>query len=267
MASLTDSFDPWGPISVALFDTGNADFVERAVASTGLIGAWRPLSEKERYSNTTRIRARQPEITGAYYALPEEHRGLFVQRLITALYEKVGDTDARAALEERLAAIGWTLRDDGALVTQDALVAEAFFPPNSEYDAYLSLRDVLASAQSSLAILDPYLGSPLLQTLRAVAPPALKARFLTVDRNLPPDFRVELEKFRRQLSQVEIEMRSSRSFHDRFIVVDHAKCYLIGASIKDAGSRAFMISQIMDAENAAAFLDTFEREWIAAPPI
>jgi hypothetical protein len=40
MVALADSFDPWGPISVALYDVGNADFIESAVSATGLIGAW-----------------------------------------------------------------------------------------------------------------------------------------------------------------------------------------------------------------------------------
>lgn len=36
------------------------------------------------------------------------------------------------------------------------------------------------------------------------------------------------------------------SFHDRFIVLDGTDAYHVGASIKDAGKRAFAVSRIGD---------------------
>jgi hypothetical protein len=86
MTTLADSFDPWGPISVALYDVGNADYVETTVSATGLIGSWRPLGRADLYSNVTRIRARKPEISAAYYGLPTEYRGVFIQRLLKDLH-------------------------------------------------------------------------------------------------------------------------------------------------------------------------------------
>lgn len=267
MTTLSDSFDPWGPISVALYDVGNADFVESTVSATGLIGSWRPLSGAESYSNVTRIRARKPEISAAYYGLPTDHRGVFVQRLLRALFERPDGEEIRTMLESRLNAIGWAIREDGLLTTQDALVAEVFFPPNSHYDAYTSLRGVFAAAKTELVIVDAWLGATVLSTLRAIAPPALRVRFLTVARNLRPDFKVELEAFRKQMTGVQIEVRETSDFHDRFAVVDHARCFHIGASIKDAGSRAFMVSEIEDPSNLATLTQTVETAWQAGQPL
>lgn len=267
MASLSDSFDPWGPISVALCDTGNADFVESAISATGLIGAWRPLGGNDVYSHGTRIRARRPEISAAYYGLPPEHRGVFVQRLLQSLFARPDGEAIRATLEDRLNAIGWALRDDGLLMTQDALVAEAFFPPSSHYDAYVSLREVFAAAKTELVIVDAWLGAAVLSTLRAVAASTLRVRFLTVARNLKPDFKVELDAFRKQMTGVEIEVRASGDFHDRFILVDGARCFHVGASIKDAGSRAFMISEIEDPANLVTLNRTIETAWQGGRPI
>lgn len=266
MTSLADSFDPWGPISLALFEVGNADFVEDAISATGLIGQWRPLSQAERYSNNTRIRARKSEIGAAYYALPNEHRGPFVRGLLRSVFERPQSETIRHRLEDRLSAIGWKLDADNRLVTDDALVSEAFFPPNSTYDAYVSIRQTLGAAKTDLTIVDAYLGKSLLATLSAVAPATLSVRLLTVLKNLKPDFAVELAAFRRQYPGIAVEVRTSADFHDRFIVVDNARFFHVGASIKDAGARAFMISEIEDPANIASMCATVDAAWAAGAP-
>lgn len=263
MATLSESFDPWGPISVALFDVANADFVESAVSSTGLIGAWRPLGATEGYSHGTRLRARRPEVAAAYYALPSAHRGVFIQRLFLALFGRPDGEAIRATLEARLGAIGWSLQDDGLLVTQDALVSETFFPPGSHYDAYISIRDLIGAAKAELVIVDGWLGAAVLSTLRAVAPPRLRVQFLTVARNLKPDFKAELAAFRSQMTGVQIEVRATGDFHDRFAVLDGTRCFHIGASIKDAGARAFMVSELEDPATRDALKQTVEASWQA----
>lgn len=266
MSSLADSFDPWGPISLALFEVGNADFVEDAISATGLIALWKPLSTAERYSNNTRIRARKPEINAAYDALPKEHRGPFVQGLLRSVFERPEGNTIRDRLDDRLAAIGWGLDADNRLVVQDALVSEAFFPPNSTFDAYVSIRETLGAAKSELTIVDGYLGKSLLATLSAVAPAILSVRLLTVAKNLRPDFPVELAAFRKQFPGIAVDVRTSADFHDRFIIVDDARFFHVGASIKDAGARAFMISEIEDSANITSMRAAVAAAWAASAP-
>ena len=57
---------------------------------------------------------------------------------------------------------------------------------------------------------------------------------------VPSDFVLEARKFVKQHSQFTLELRKTKDFHDRFIILDEAKCYLIGASIKDAGSEPYV---------------------------
>ncbi len=49
-------------------------------------------------------------------------------------------------------------------------------------------------------------------------------------------------------------MLRTDSFHDRFLVLDATDAYHGGASIKDAGKRAFMVSRIEDPETVAGLL-------------
>jgi hypothetical protein len=84
---------------------------------------------------------------------------------------------------------------------------------------------------------------------------------LTVEKKLPRDFKLELIKFRKQVSHIAIEIRTTAAFHDRFIVIDNREFYHVGASIKDAGKRAFMISRIEDQQNLGSIRETIRSEW------
>ena len=44
------------------------------------------------------------------------------------------------------------------------------------------------------------------------------------------------------------------AFHDRLIILDGAEAYLVGASLKDAGKKAFGITRIEDSETVQTIL-------------
>jgi hypothetical protein len=84
---------------------------------------------------------------------------------------------------------------------------------------------------------------------------------------LPIDFSQELERFQKQYANIGVEVRRSREFHDRFLILDAVTCYHVGASLKDAGTRAFMISRVRDAANVQALTKEQERAWREATPV
>ena len=43
-----------------------------------------------------------------------------------------------------------------------------------------------------------------------------------------------------------VEVKFTRVFHDRFLIIDNTLAYHIGASIKDAGKKCFGINLILD---------------------
>ena len=43
-----------------------------------------------------------------------------------------------------------------------------------------------------------------------------------------------------------LEVKRSTAFHDRFLILDEKEGYHIGASIKDAGKKCFVINRIED---------------------
>ncbi|WP_163268681.1 hypothetical protein [Chelativorans alearense] len=264
MSELSVRFDPWGPISVVLYETRDSDFVEDAIATTGVDVDWRPFSRADAYSHSTRIRALRRDIQRAYQAMEPDQRGLFVQIIVKALLRRADGEELHRVLNERLADIGWMITEAGVLLTQDALVSEQFFQPNSEYDAYVAIRDILGRAQRSLLVVDGYVGASLLLTLKSLGVSPLSVRLLTSKQSVKHDFPAELGAFRKQFPQFHVKLRTSEVFHDRFVVVDDQDVFHIGASLKDAGRRAFMISRIENLEIAAKTRDAIEQAWAEA---
>jgi hypothetical protein len=261
MTPISRAFDPWGPISSVLFEIKDSDFVQNAIASTGINIEWRPFSQADAYSHSTRIRALRRDISAAYASLEQDKKGLFAQIVVKSMLQRADGDDLRSKLADRLHDIGWTISQEGLIITEDALVREQFFPPNTEFDAYITIRDLLAAAQAEIAIVDAYISGGFLLTLRGLAPRNLVVKILTVERNLKPDFRIEVGTFGLQIRNIALEIRTTADFHDRFIVVDDSQFYHVGASLKNAGRRAFMLSQVEDAPNVENLRREIAKSW------
>lgn len=80
----------------------------------------------------------------------------------------------------------------------------------------------------------------------------------------PSDFTLEASKFKSQYPSITFAVRTTREFHDRFLVVDERECFHLGASIKDAGNKDFMIHAVEDAENIQALLLRQKAAWAKA---
>jgi hypothetical protein len=142
------------------------------------------------------------------------------------------------------------------------LETEYFFPKGATHDAYVKIKEILRSASISVIIVDPYIDGSIFQILTSNQQPKLSVKLLTS--KLPSDFALEARKFTTQHSGISLEVKKTNEFHDRFIILDDSQCYHVGASIKDAGTKVFMISQVEDQQNVDALLQEHERSWKAA---
>ena len=266
MSGISTKFDPWGPISSVLYEINDSDFVQTAIANTGIDIEWTPFSKADAYSHGTRIRALRRDIAAAYARMDNDARGLTAHIVVKSMLRHHKVDELRESLRERLQDIGWTIDENGNLVTQDALVSEHFFPSNSEYDAYVAIRDVIGNTVKELTIEDPYIGTSLLTVLRTIQSAKVRVRILTIAKNLPADFTVELAAFQKQYPAITVEIRHTTNFHDRFIIADDA-VYHVGASIKDAGKRAFMINLVQDQANKDKLIGSIEQAWTSAQPL
>lgn len=140
---------------------------------------------------------------------------------------------------------------------------EQFLPRGSQHDAFVAIRDIVQTVTSSVFIIDPYLDHTIF-TLLSVVPPSCRSIQMLTSNKMPNDFKMESRKFQSQYANLNLLIRTSRDFHDRFIVVNQSEVFHLGASIKDAGDKAFQISKLCDENNLRAFLHAQQECWNAA---
>lgn len=142
---------------------------------------------------------------------------------------------------------------------------EVFFVKGSDHDAYVHIRSILQTAKADLFIIDPYMDGSIYQLLGTLAPETMTVRILTT--KCPADFSLEHKKFTKQHPGFSVEVRTSKDFHDRFIILDQMRCYLLGASIKDAGNKGFTVVPLQEVSIVRFILAHANRVWASATPL
>ena len=253
MNSSKSVLDPWRILLSHLMALDSYD-IPGIIDRTGMVLDW-SLTERENYSHKYRRDALRPRIITAYNSLPPDDQ-LRVSHAIAAELSKTGRTDE---INNDLKRIGWKIENNN-LVPVGADVRELFFPKDTEHDAYVEIRKTFQEASTSIYVIDPYLDSSIFTVLKTIPLVSINVRLFTF--KIPSDFALESRKFLLQYANYSIELRKTREFHDRFIIIDNLKCWHIGCSIKDAGKKAFMISVIEDDTNRNALMKQIEDTWI-----
>jgi hypothetical protein len=142
---------------------------------------------------------------------------------------------------------------------------ETFFVKGSDHDAYVHIRSILQTTKGELAIIDPYMDSMIFQLLGTLASTTMTVRILTS--KCPSDFSLETKKFTKQHPGFIVEVRTTKDFHDRFIILDRTRCYLLGASIKDAGNKGFTIVPLQEPSIVRFIHDYAGQVWASATPL
>jgi hypothetical protein len=244
--------DPWRVICGHLFEL-NSYYIPEIIDKTGMAVNW-TLTEREDWSDKYRKAAYRPRINAAYELLSAQDR-LRVAHIVACELSDRGHGDALSATLQK---IGWLI-EQGRLIPTRADVKELFFPKDTQHDAYLEIRRLFQNAKSSITIIDAYLDSSIFIILGTISSLSVKVRILT--HKIPTDFPQEAQKFLAQHSNFTVEVRKSKQFHDRFIILDSVECWHVGCSIKDAGNRAFMLSKIDDQENRDALITQLKNSW------
>lgn len=117
------------------------------------------------------------------------------------------------------------------------------------YDAFELLVGLVRRARESIVLVDGYADAGTLNIL------AKKADGVAATIWTHPRARLtkrDVEAFNAQYPRLEV--RRTSAFHDRFLILDGAEGYLAGASLKDAGKKAFAVARLEDGESVAAIL-------------
>lgn len=182
-----------------------------------------------------------------------QERGFYFSGMTDAHIREQDDGKIRhmvAVLKSTVEQLRWQLPDS----------AQVFLPAGSAHNAYIEIRKIVQLATTEILIVDTYVDGTLWQLLTNV-PPTTKIRIMTMQ--MKGDFALEGRKFVAQHGNT-IEVHQTQKYHDRFLIVDSARVWHLGASIKDAGNKAFAMSEFASSAISAGVKSDVENTWNAA---
>ncbi len=118
------------------------------------------------------------------------------------------------------------------------------------FDAFSCIADIIGTALSEIILIDGYVDTATLDLL-SKKKEGVKVEIYTMQNNCKLTAS-EMADFNKQYGGLAVNYTTE--FHDRFMILDKKTLYHIGASIKDAGKKAFEISQIDDDKQVAEIL-------------
>jgi hypothetical protein len=125
------------------------------------------------------------------------------------------------------------------LIKSNLLPNEGVFFDGQIFDAYLFVSNLIKTASKSIIIIDNYIDESVL-TLLSKRNDNVTATIYTA--SVSKQLRLDLVKFNAQYPRVEV--KTFTKAHDRFLIIDNATVYHIGASLKDLGKKWFAFSKI-----------------------
>jgi hypothetical protein len=106
------------------------------------------------------------------------------------------------------------------------------------FDAYVFISDLIRSAKKSIILIDNYIDESTLTLFSKNQ--NIKIQIYTA--NIPKQLQLDIKKYNQQYNNLELKI--TKNFHDRFMILDTKDVYHIGASLKDLGNKIFAFSKI-----------------------
>ncbi|MGN0071770.1 MAG: ORF6N domain-containing protein [Atopobiaceae bacterium] len=127
--------------------------------------------------------------------------------------------------------------------------AQKVFFEGQVWDAFELLVKLVQKAQREIVLIDGYVDAGTLNIL-AKKRDSVEVTIWTHPRTQLTQR--DIETFNAQYPRLTVH--HTTAFHDRFLMLDGAEGYLVGASLKDAGKKSFAIARLEDADTINAIL-------------
>jgi hypothetical protein len=119
------------------------------------------------------------------------------------------------------------------------LPTQGIFFEGQILDAYVFANDLIKSAQKSIILIDNYVDE---STLLMLSKRNLSCNASIYTQKINAQLKLDLAKHNEQYPRIEI--KTLKTAHDRFLILDETELYHIGASLKDLGKKWFGFSKL-----------------------
>jgi hypothetical protein len=106
------------------------------------------------------------------------------------------------------------------------------------FDAYVFISDLIKNAKNLIVLIDNYIDESILTLFSKNQ----NIKIQNYTSNISKQLQLDINKYNQQYSNLEVKI--TKNFHDRFVILDTNDVYHIGASLKDLGSKVFAFSKI-----------------------
>lgn len=124
-------------------------------------------------------------------------------------------------------------------ISSQLIPSQGVFFDGQIFDAYELASRIIRLAKKSIVLIDNYIDEKTLTHL-AKKNKSVKVYLLTKNNN--KQLALDIQKANEQYGNFEV--KTFTSSHDRFLIIDQAEVYHLGASLKDLGKRWFAFSKL-----------------------
>ncbi|SFG32781.1 hypothetical protein [Neptunomonas qingdaonensis] len=132
------------------------------------------------------------------------------------------------------------------------------FGAGEVYDVFRALNRVVASAEMSIFIIDPYLDDSVFNHYLNSRKPGVRVRLLLTKN--ADQLKPAAEKYIAQYGDF-IEIKKTKAVHDRVIFIDGYVCWVLGQSLKDAAKAKPTYLAPLSPDVIPAKLEEYEKIW------
>jgi hypothetical protein len=142
-------------------------------------------------------------------------------------------------LESDVVVLKNTVQSISNLIQKDTIkIEQGIFYNGQIYEAYTFVSDLIKSANISIVLIDNYIDDTVLTLLLKNQDIA----YTIYTNNISKQLKLDIEKYNQQYNNLEVKI--SKYYHDRFLIIDDKELYNIGVSFKDVGKKIFSINKM-----------------------
>jgi len=126
-----------------------------------------------------------------------------------------------------------------AIESKEIKPTEGIFYNGQIFDAHDFVSRIIKSANQTIILIDNYIDENVLVLLSKRKPDVNTTIYSS---NITKQLKLDIKRFNEQYPNIEI--KTFKQSHDRFLIIDSKTVYHIGASLKDLGKKWFAFSKI-----------------------
>lgn len=115
---------------------------------------------------------------------------------------------------------------------------QGIFYDGQIFDAYVFVSNLIKNTRDTIILIDNYIDESVLTLFSKNRDVQIEIYTQTITKQL----KLDIEKYNKQYNNLTI--KQTKSFHDRFLIIDNLEVYHIGGSLKDLGKKVFAFSNI-----------------------